>query len=637
LRDLLGVTGDFTQGFDPDEVPAGFASNLTATVSSSQLQQYQLSAEQAAAQAVSGAGLARLVSCASPTAASAACITQFLSSFGKRAFRRPLSTDEMARYQAVYDATSGGGATPDVAAGVQWTIAAMLQSPNFLYLPEIGDPTSPGQSGVALTPYEVATRLSYFLVETTPDDALLAAADAKQLSTPDEISTQAHRLLATPAARDAMVDFHRQWLEMTDVFSTDKNPTVYPMFTPTVLQEMNDEFAAFVLGTLVDGDGTLGSLLTADYSFIGPDLYAIYGLPAPPAGTPTTPTRATLPAGQRAGLMTLSSVLSVYGHTDQSAPVARGFLLVSKLLCEAPPPPPPGVDTNIPPPDPNVTTRQRLASHATNPVCAGCHGLMDPPGFTFEIYDGIGRYRAQDGVQPVDATATLPGIGAVHDAVDLMQHLAMSDQVRQCVVKQWFRYALGRPETADDGATLASAMSGFSGAGYRIPDLMVSLSTSDGFRYTKLAVPDSTPLSDDGGAPASAPPVGSSSSADAAAPMSMADAGADGGRNPNPNPNPCPPAATIKNYSLPGLSVSDFCDAYEKYCMYDPAGTSHAYCTAPVGPYFRDRADCEAQYMKASPTGQACRAGQLCHNAPAGLIVNACSHASGYCDPRCGL
>src|SRR5579859_3882230 len=479
IRDLLGVTGDFAQGFDPDEVPAGFASNLTATVSASQLGQYQQAAESAAAQAVAGAGLARLAPCAPPNGAAAACATPFLNTFGKRAFRRPLTADETSRYEAVFQASSGGGA--DFTAGIQWTIAAMLQSPFFLYLPELGDPTAPSaQSGVPLTPYELASRLSYFLVETTPDDALLAAADANQLNTADGIATQARRLLGTPAARDALVDFHRQWFELTDILQTDKDPNVYPTFTPAIRQAMSDEFAAFVLGTLQDGDGTLDSLLSADFSFIGPDLYPIYGLPAAAPGTPAAPARVTLPAGQRAGLITLSGVLSVYGHTDQSAPVSRGFLIASKLLCETPPPPPPGVNTTIPPPDPNVTTRQRLASHRSSPVCSTCHSLMDPYGLTFEIFDGIGRYRTHDGVQPVDATGDLPVVGMVKDAIDLMQHLATSDQVRDCMVKQWFRYALGRPETTDDAATLASAKDGFASAGYRIPDLLVSLATTPG-------------------------------------------------------------------------------------------------------------------------------------------------------------
>jgi hypothetical protein len=644
LHDLLGVSGDFAQGFDPDEVPAGFASNLTATASAAQLDQYQQAAEQAAARAIAGGGLARLVPCAPPNGTAAACVDQFVSTFGRRAFRRPLATDEVDRYKAVYAAGSGGGATPNFAAGIQWVITAMLQSPYFLYLPELGDSTAAGPSAVPLTPYEVATRLSYFLIGSVPDDPLSTAADAHRLSTTDDIATQARRLLGTAPARDAMVNFHREWFELSDIMSTGKDPNVYPEFTPAVQQAMSDEFAAFVRGTMSDGDGKLETLLTADFSFIGAPLYPIYGLQIPAAGAPATPARVTLPAGQRAGLMTLPSILSVYGHTDQSAPVARGFLVSSKLLCDTPPPPPPGVNTNVPPPDPKVTTRQRLASHRTNPNCSTCHSLMDPYGLTFEIYDGIGRYRTNDGMQAVDATGTLPGIGPVHDAVELMKQLATSDQVRSCVVKQWFRYAFGRPETADDSETLATATDGFSRAGYQIPDLLVTLASSTGFRVRKQVVADTTPLTtsagvSDGGAGVStgtATDSGTVSIGDGAVPTDAAGSTPEaGGRNPNPNPNPCP--ASVTGYRLTGLSVSDFCDAYEKYCQYDPLGTMPASCGKPAGPVFKDRTDCMAQYTAAAPIGKSCRAGQLCQNAPRGLIVNACAHATGHCDPACGM
>jgi hypothetical protein len=488
IRDLLGLTGDFAQGFDPDEVAGTFASNLSATVSSVQVDQYRQAAEQVAAQAVAGAGLARLAPCAPPAGAAAACATQFLADFGKRAFRRPLTPDETTRYAAVY--TAGAGASSDFAGGITLLISALLQSPNFLYMPELGDATAASSMGLPLTQYELASRLSFMVLGSTPDDALLQAADSGQLATVDGIAAEVKRMIAAPAGRSALVSFHRNWLELSEMMTTQKDSKFYPTFTPQLLQAMSDEIGAFVQGVVSDGDGTLATLLSANFSFPTAPLYPIYGLPAPTSTTAATvATRVDLPAGQRSGLFTLPGVMSVYAHTDQSAPVARGFLVSDKLLCVTPPPPPPNVNTTVPPPDPNLSARQRLAAHRQLAQCNSCHGLMDPYGLTFEMYDGIGRFRTTDGNLPVDPSGNLPTVGAVKNAVDLLGKLSQTDQVRQCVVTQWFRYGFGRVEAKSDNPTLAVALNGFAQSGYRIPDLVEALASTNGFRYRSPLIP----------------------------------------------------------------------------------------------------------------------------------------------------
>jgi Protein of unknown function (DUF1592)/Protein of unknown function (DUF1588)/Protein of unknown function (DUF1595)/Protein of unknown function (DUF1587)/Protein of unknown function (DUF1585) len=483
---LLGLEGDFAQGFGPDEQVGGFDSNSTVPVSATQVDKYGEVAEQLADQATTGAALARLAPCAPPAGDADACAHRFIPDFGKRAFRRPLTADEVNRYEAVY--TTARGPSGDFAAGIKWVVTAMLQSPHFLYLPELGEAAG-AASKVPLSPYEVATRLSYFFLGGMPDDGLFAAADARALGTPEQVATQARRLLATAKATDALVSFHRQWLMLDDILSTTKDENAFPDFTPALRQAMNDEIAAFVTGVLRDGDARLDTLLDADFSFVRGPLYGLYGLPAPRAGAPDVPTRVQFPAGQRAGILTLGGTLATFAHPDQSSPVARGFLVSDRLLCITPPQPPPNVDTSVPPPDPSVTTRQRLEAHRTNATCNACHGLMDPYGLTFEHYDGIGRYRAKDGLQPVDATATLPGIGFVNDAVDLMAHLATSDQVRRCMVQSWFRYGLGRLENEKDAATLGSVSAAFAHADYRVPELLVAMVSTDGFRYRAPLVP----------------------------------------------------------------------------------------------------------------------------------------------------
>lgn len=481
VRDILGVTANFSQGFGPDEDAGGFASNITALVSTALVDNYAQTAEKVAAAALAN-GVASFSPCG---AASNECAASFIAAFGRRAFRRPLEQDELARYQTVYDV--GRGSNDDFEAGVELVIAAMLQSPYFLYLPELGRPQQAGEVGLALSSHELATRLSFFLLGSTPDAALATAADQGLLDSDEQVASQARRLLGTPAATESLLSFHRQWLQLSDLLSTEKDNATYPDFTPELRQAMNDEVTAFVTSVLRDGDGRLDTLLTSDVSFIRGPLYRLYGLPAPASADVVT--RVTLPAGQRAGLLTLPGVLATYGHPDQSSPVARGFLVSDRLLCVTPPAPPPDIDTTVPAPDPSVTTRQRLEQHRKDPTCAACHALMDPYGLTFEHFDGIGRYRSHDGVQPVDSSSTLPDIGLVTDAVDLLKRLARSEAVRACAVKHWFRYANGRVETEGDAATLAAARERFESAEQHIPELLVALATSSGFRRRPSIVP----------------------------------------------------------------------------------------------------------------------------------------------------
>jgi len=246
---------------------------------------------------------------------------------------------------------------------------------------------------------------------------------------------------------------------------------------------MAAELTAFGSRTTLEGDGKLAALFTSSTSYPGAALAPIYGLAT--AGDGSTPV--ALPKGQRAGILSLAGVMAVYAGTDQTKPVGRGFLVADKLLCNTPPAPPPNVPL-LPPPDPNVTTRERLEKHRSDPSCAACHGLFDPFGITFEIYDPIGRYTTTDGKKAVDASGkALPsGFGDVKDATELLPKLASSDAVRSCMVKQWFRYGMARSETADDNATLTAAQAAFAKADYGMRDLLVGLAATRGFRYRAL-------------------------------------------------------------------------------------------------------------------------------------------------------
>jgi hypothetical protein len=487
VQDLLGIVGDPAGEFGVDEEDGGFAANSVAPLKDLQLEKYQQAAYGLAEKAV--ANLGNVLKCA-PGTAEAACVDQFVRNFGKRAYRRPLTDAEVMRYKAVFEAGRMGG---DLASGIGLVIAGMLQSPHFLYRIELGDPATATKDGVALTPYEVGTRLSYFLTNSTPDEALLAAADGGKLKTPEGIAAEAQRLLMGASGRNTLTSFFEQWLQIEDLLTVEKDAKAYPDFSPVVRAAMRDEVLEFIDQAVRLGDGKLETVLTTNVSYIRGPLYPIYGMGMASNAGGSILKKVTHPADQRAGVFTLAALQAKHGHADQSSPVARGFLVSSRVLCIVPPDPPPGVDANIPAVDPNVPTRIRFEEHRKKPECASCHALMDPLGVTFEIYDGVGHYRTTDGNKPVDASSKLEGTkasdGPVKNALELMRKLAVAEETRACFARQMFRYAFGRWEsppsggqpTAADAKTIADGMAALTRTG-RIPDLMIAIATSPGFR-----------------------------------------------------------------------------------------------------------------------------------------------------------
>ena len=471
IRDLLGLEGDFAGGFAGDEDVAGFLSNGISPVGEAQVEKYHLAAERIAEQAVA-AGTGELVPCAATP--NAECANTFVRDFGLRAFRRPLTDEEIERYTAVFNA----GQTTDGSfnGGVQLVITAMLQSPHFLYLAEPAHPDQKPGTIVPLDGYQIASRLSYFLRASMPDDELFKAAGAGALSSADEVAAHAQRLLGSEEARSAVAAFHRQWLEIQDLSAASKDAEVYPDFNAELRKGMEDEIASFVSQAVLGDEGTLKALLTSRKTAVNAPLAEHYGV--------TGTGEVELPATERAGLFTLAGVMALYAHPNQSAPVSRGYLVSEKLLCITPPPAPDNVNSELPPPAANVTTRERLERHRTDPSCASCHMLMDPYGLAFEIYDAVGSYRQEDGGRPVDASGTgLPKIGDVQNALDMMAKLAEVDDVRACLTRQWFRFGLGREETKTDDATIAAALEAFGKNDYKLSDLLVGLTTTAGFRY----------------------------------------------------------------------------------------------------------------------------------------------------------
>ena len=364
----------------------------------------------------------------------------------------------------------------------------MLQSPNFLYLPELGAGRRPHE--VALGPYELASRLSYFLIGSMPDDDLFAAADGDRLKTPDQVAEQTRRLLGSPRAREAIVSFFQQWLEISDLATIDKDSMIFPEFNAALKAAMVEEISAFVQHVTLDtaADGRLSTLLTAGYSFPGGPVRAIHGLHRHgrrQQGGPAAP-------GQRAGLLTLPGVMSVYSHPNQTGPVGRGYMVSDRMLCITPPP---GAGQR----GRHVAQARSQRDHAGTAGDApqGSHLRQLPPadGSLRPHLRDLRRHRPlphqgrQQGRRRQLARGCRPSATSTN-AVELMDKLAKNETVRSCVTRQWFRYAFGRDggRTATS-ATLNAALAAFGRSDFVITDLLVGLSTSKGFRFRAPLVP----------------------------------------------------------------------------------------------------------------------------------------------------
>jgi len=414
-------------------------------------------------------------------AAEAACATQFITTFGAKAYRRPLGTTEVGDLTTLYQ-TARSTLALDFNGAIDVLIEAILQAPGFVYHWEM-DPGAAIKDGsvVQLGNYQVANRLSYFLWGTMPDQTLFAAAAAGQLATADGIQAQAERMLMDSNAKDMVADFIDDWLDVNVISSRPKDPTIYSMWNQDLATDMENEFRSYGSGAVL-GTGLFSDLLTGTKSSVNQALATIYGVTG---ATGTTPQPVTFDSTQRGGLLTLAGFLTVTGATDGSSPVRRGHAVLTRLLCNVLPNPP----ANVPPPQPpmaGLTTRQRFLEHDQNACTGACHSAMDPIGFGFEHYDGVGEYRMTDQSLPVDASGSIVLDGQTQtfaDALGLASMLAASPQVQECFATQWMRYALNRWDTSADLASIQGATSTFQVGGLNMRDLIEAVATSRTFRY----------------------------------------------------------------------------------------------------------------------------------------------------------
>ena len=410
------------------------------------------------------------------------CATKILSTIARRAYRRPVTTRDLQSLLTFFHAGRKDGGSFD--AGIQFALERILVDPDFL-LRVYRDParTRPGQTSYRLTDLEVASRLSFFLWSSIPDEALLVLAEGGQLTDPATLEQQVRRMLADPRAADALVnDFAAQWLNLRRVDEVVVDPVRYPNYDESLLQAFRRETELFVAST-VHEDRSVAELLNADYTFLNERLARHYGI----AGIYGSRfRRVNLPnPDQRGGLLAEGALLATTSYPDRTSPVLRGKWLLDNIFGLSVPPPPAGVDTDLEsgPQADQMSIRQRLAQHRKNPSCASCHSVIDPLGFALENFDVIGGWRSVDeSGEAVDATGTTAS-GATVEGLSGLRKLLLErpEQFPQTVTEKLLAYALGRRLEYYDRPTVRRIVRASAAHDYRWSSLIMGIVKSPAF------------------------------------------------------------------------------------------------------------------------------------------------------------
>ncbi len=424
---------------------------------------------------------AALVGCdvASDVESDVACARVFLERFGQRAFRRPLTPDELDRWVDLAERAALG----DPWAGLRTAVAGMLQSPRFLYRVEVGEQDPGDPTRRRFSSWEMASRLSFLIWNTPPDDTLLAAAGAGELV--DEASLEAHarRMIADPRARAATQDFFAQYLDLSKIEQVDRDPALYPWYSSTLPGSMEMEVRLLVDDVVYRRDADVRELFSAPRGFVNSELAALYGVEAPGA-SPVAFVPVEFPEDSpRAGILTLGAFLAMNAHPTETSPTLRGKYLRERLFCQEVPPPPDDVDLNLDdePGEEPRTLRERLDAHREDPQCAGCHAFIDPPGYLFDHFDSTGRWRDDENGHAIDTSGSLDDV-PLADARDLADLLSTSTRLPDCMTLQFYRHAQGRLESDSEARALHALQKRFAASGYRFKDLVLAVALSDGFR-----------------------------------------------------------------------------------------------------------------------------------------------------------
>lgn len=487
VRDLLGVTA-----LDGAPVSAALVGDFTGPMTAPAWQVYKQVAEKIAAQVMAGANRSKFIGC---DPATAGCLKTTIETFGRKAFRRALTADEVASFEKLSKTTPAG--TPEQVA--EATLNAFLVSPSFLLVPEIN--TEVEGSAIKLSQQEVATRLSFLLWGSVPDDALNAAADAGQLQTKEQILTQAQRMIAVREKTGQLVAaFHSDWAQMNNGsghwWKINHDPAKFPTYQPAAKTSYQQEIDAFFQEVAFSG-GSFQDLLLSNVAFVNKDNAAIYGLD--PAQYGAELTKVTLDSAQapRPGFLTRAGFLSSYSNYAATSPILRGAFIAVSLLNVNPGAPVPGAaEATV---EGMFSTQRAYVEALTEKMqpCQGCHQVINPAGYVLESYDAIGKWQTTDlRGGPIDATVTTATVNfgdgvskPISSPVQLMQEIAKMPKAQELYAKAWVSYAYGRNANANDQCVVDQLKTKLNGTGYSILNLLADLTQADSFRLRVRGTP----------------------------------------------------------------------------------------------------------------------------------------------------
>lgn len=491
IADVFGDDIKLVGRFEPIVRKDGLVAVGTgaATVTPAGFEQFDSMARYVTEQLFAPERRSRTMSCkpVSDTAPDDSCAGQTLAHYGRLLFRRPLTEEELkARISVAHEAAAASG---NFYRGLQLAVATELEMPEFLFRMDATepDPDHPGKR--RLDAYSKASRLSFLLWDTAPDDALLTAAERGELTTRSGLSKQVERLLASPRLEAGVRAFFSDMLAFDGFDLLAKDPTIYPGYNPTVAAAAREQALKTIVDLLVVQNGDYRDLFTTRRTFMNRVLGPIYYVPVAPKHD-WTPYE--FPAGDtRSGFLSQIAFNALYAHPGQSSPTLRGKAVREVFLCQKVPAPPANVNFTIAQDTANPdfkTARARLTAHRTNPTCAGCHRIMDPIGLALENFDGIGAFRSDENGAPIDASGELDGVHFAN-AAELGRAIHDNPAATRCLVDTMLRYSGGRPSSKDQRPWVEWLNQRFADDGYKLTQLMRTLATSDGFYAVAPAQP----------------------------------------------------------------------------------------------------------------------------------------------------
>jgi len=407
--------------------------------------------------------------------------TEVLARFARRAFRRSVSGNEVAKYVDLTVATVDDGGTYNE--GIELGVQAILVSPHFLFRVETdAKPDEP--TGHDVNDFELASRLSYFLWSSMPDEELLSLAESGQLHQPDTLTAQTKRMLKDSKAKSLTDNFAMQWLNLRNLDEITPDPDQFRTFNKNLKNDMIRE-TAMLFEAVVSNDSSVMDFLDADYSFVNERLAKHYGMQSVKGNNFR---RISLGGTGRAGLLTHASVLTLTSNPTRTSPVKRGKWILENMLNDAPPPAPPDVPDleETAKENPNLSLREQLAIHRESPACASCHKTMDALGFGFESFDAVGRFREKADGRPVDPSGELPTGESFSGAIELIAILKQRrEQFCRCLAEKLMTYSLGRGLDYYDRCAIDQVLHRMDQNGQRFSAMVEGIVLSKPFRQRR--------------------------------------------------------------------------------------------------------------------------------------------------------